>query len=56
MIVHLNPIGKFMIDLTENMKRLLDTYQEIRPDNFTVSFDTVQKPLCCHQTVFEFIP
>ena len=41
MIVHLSPIGKFMIDLTENMKRLLDTYQEIRPDNF--SFDTLCK-------------
>ena len=43
MVVHLIPIGKFMIDLIENMKRLLDTYQEIRPDNFKLSFDTVQK-------------
>ena len=42
MVVNLIPIGKFMIDLTENMKRLLDTYQEIRPDNFNFSFDTVQ--------------
>ena len=52
MVVHLIPIGKFMIDLTENMKRLLDTYQEIRPDNFSFDQLCAKIILRCHQLYF----